>query len=977
MLTSSAFGHLRGRAVPAPHGCRRRHALSSMAAAVMLVMIVSAAASAGTYVDAPSDPTYVNNAGGRNVLDAGETAVSTGGTHGHSSSAIIATDGEGFSAGDIWVTNSSGSSYSLGMKTFGSGSVTNAGNIYVKAEPGSTGWSAPAQRVSGMAVDGGTAINEGLISVVSGSGMRDNSGTVAKAMINTGTIAVEGAEGVGILFRREGADTTVRNDGTILVSGGGVGVALINDPSSSDAPGALDGKVFTNTGSILAGEDGTAILVAGTADAVIALEGNSRVEGLISLQDTSNRLAVSGVGANGTETLHVKGAFSGSVTGSDIAFTADSDIVLDGAFSVDRASRLAMTGVTLAGSGTAADRGLLVIDDGTATFNGGTAAGGFLGGVSVQHGSVVLTDALFSGNELSGASVVSNGGTLIFSGSNRFENNGSDVDNRGVMIVADGTTLLNSGYAQTGADSALVVRSGAALGIASPDLGGVTVGEGKAVLALGQKLDLSRGGTISVGGTERSGGAQASFGADSVLVLDGRIAGDGAAITGSGALSVAEGSTLYIANAQDGGNYVITDGLSTGDGYWTTANLLAGRLMEVGIDVRDGRVVVSTEGRNAAVVLPGVIPVSALNAMTAGRLYDVDASAMGVRFLSRAMDNGGAYLADDAMAVDTVNEVSRAAVTAGVQNTALRLAGAGAEQIGRHLSLSFSGDVRGHGAGLWAAPVYGNLRTHGMTSPGTSVRGNVGGVVLGLDAVEGGFLGGTVRAGAAVSGGAGRSESRGTAVSADNVYNFGGVHLYAGWTLDDLNVAADAGYVMTDHDLTMRLPAGLGMGRAGAGVDTGVLTAGLRAEYRIRTSAADIIPHAGVRFSALHTGSHGLNIDGSPLNRVRSDTQHIVQFPAGVTVSGDIDVAGWNVKPLVDLSVIPSAGDTKNTTAVSYAGIGAEDVVKSRIMDATSWAGTVGVQAEKDGFSFGLHYGLQASAHETDQSVGMGFSWKF
>lgn len=75
--------------------------------------------------------------------------------------------------------------------------------------------------------------------------------------------------------------------------------------------------------------------------------------------------------------------------------------------------------------------------------------------------------------------------------------------------------------------------------------------------------------------------------------------------------------------------------------------------------------------------------------------------------------------------------------------------------------------------------------------------------------------------------------------------------------------------------------------------------------------------------------------------------------------------------------MIPSAGDTKNTTAVSYAGIGAEDVVKSRIMDATSWAGTVGVQAEKDGFSFGLHYGLQASAHETDQSVGMGFSWKF
>ena len=37
----------------------------------------------------------------------------------------------------------------------------------------------------------------------------------------------------------------------------------------------------------------------------------------------------------------------------------------------------------------------------------------------------------------------------------------------------------------------------------------------------------------------------------------------------------------------------------------------------------------------------------------------------------------------------------------------------------------------------------------------------------------------------------------------------------------------------------------------------------------------------------------------------------------------------------------------------------------------------VGVQAEKGNFALGLNYGIQASSHETDQNVNVGFSWKF
>ena len=252
-------------------------------------------------------------------------------------------------------------------------------------------------------------------------------------------------------------------------------------------------------------------------------------------------------------------------------------------------------------------------------------------------------------------------------------------------------------------------------------------------------------------------------------------------------------------------------------------------------------------------------------------------------------------------------------------------------------------------------------------------------VALGDDIVAQGVNAGVVvrEAAKAINGGGGKTETRGTATSTENSYNFGGVNLYAGWNLDSLNVMASVGYAMADHDVEMNLPASLGMGRADADVDTNAFIADLRAEYQINTSVVDVLPHAGVRYTALNTESHDLKVNGSTLNSVASDTQHIVQFPIGVTLSKDIDVSGWNVKPLADVSVIPAAGEKKNTTKVSYTGVNAVDGVNTRIMDSTSWSGMVGVQAEKGNFALGLNYGIQASSHETDQNVNLGFSWKF
>lgn len=624
------------------------------------------------------------------------------------------------------------------------------------------------------------------------------------------------------------------------------------------------------------------------------------------------------------------------------------------------------------------------------TFKNNSANGskeGFGGALYNGKGSLTVADSTFTGNTAStagGAIYNAAKSDLTFTGTNTFTNNtangvANDVYNAGSMTVESGVTRLDSGYTQEGENSVLKVNTGATLAVAMPDMGGVTASKDEAMLALGDQITLG-GGKLRVGNVAENDAHDVAFGSNSVLVVDGKVSAESPIINGESGetLSVADGSKLYIANAQAGEAYTITDGLDA-DGYWKNANLLAGRLIEAEVSQDGDSIVVETEAKDAAKVLPGIIPVAALDTMVGSNLNDTDSASMGIRFLSRAMDNVQ-YMPSDATATAMVNEVSRAAVTAGVQNTALRLADAGVDQLTHHLSLSFFGkenSIHKDGVDIWATPMYGNTYTHGMVASGTAVRGNYGGVTLGADAKVGEILGGKVRVGAAINGGGGKSETRGTATSTDNEYNFGGVNLYAGWNLDSLNVMASVGYAMANHDVKMNLPAAMGMGQAKADVDTNAFIADLRAEYQINTDVVDILPHAGVRYTALNTESHDLKVNGSTLNSVASDTQHIVQFPLGVTVSKDIDISGWNVKPQADVSVIPAAGEKKNTTKVSYAGIGALDSVNTRIMDSTSWAGMVGVQAEKGNFALGLNYGVQASSHETDQSVSVGISWKF
>jgi len=509
--------------------------------------------------------------------------------------------------------------------------------------------------------------------------------------------------------------------------------------------------------------------------------------------------------------------------------------------------------------------------------------------------------------------------------------------------------------------------------------------EVSAAIAIMSAQKLSASGSLLANGELTMASADAEkfaepgtavFKSGSLLMVNSSATASGAALSGCGGrLSVEEGAQLYIHDAKPGQSYVIVDGFSEDSSIegWKDSDLIANRAVDVQFIFSDNSMeALPDKNEDFAKDYPDILVPNAINALE----IKSDSEIMGVRFLSKALNP--ALLSDEEF-VGVTNEVAHAAVTAGVQNTSLRIADAASNTVLGHMSLSQhdgSKAIHASGVDFWAAPMYGNLYTSGMVTSGSSVRGQFGGLALGADLEAGQFLGGKFRLGAAINGGGGQSETKGNVTSTQNDYDFGGLNFYAGWNSGALNVIASVGYGFGNHEVEMGIPV-TGIGSAKADIDTSAFTADLRAEYQLKTPYVDILPHAGIRYTALKTDAHDLKANGSVLNSVESDTQNIVQFPVGVTLSKDFDLAGWNVKPMADVSIIPATGDKKASTKVNFSGLDAWDSVNTRVMDSTSWAGTVGIQAEKGNMTFGLNYGVQASSNETDQNIQVKFGWKF
>ena len=491
-------------------------------------------------------------------------------------------------------------------------------------------------------------------------------------------------------------------------------------------------------------------------------------------------------------------------------------------------------------------------------------------------------------------------------------------------------------------------------------------------------------GAVMVDGTKTSAPVltpnTATFADGSLLLVDGSGLNGAAALTSQGGtLNVDAGAKLLIDNITQG-EYAITSGFSVsnvqgwnGDNLSTPDNLIG---LVLGKDA-DGSMKVQATARRSSDVFRGLSLVNTMDAIWGKGLNDTESGNMGIRFLSRAVNENHLPKADT---VHTVDGAAQIAVAGGVQGMAVAAADAPVRAIQDHASLSHmtttrEGAIRKDGLNLWINALYGaeHARNLGAGSLDGGYNADFGGIVFGGDYAFGDF-----RVGMALNAGSGTARSRGDFNATKNDFDFWGMNLYGSWSRDQFNIVGDLGYSANKNEVKQDLPTTMQLGQLRADVDTGVLTAGLRGEYRFETDWADVTPHVGVRYYNLRTDGFTSRIDDHDVFRVGRDTQEIWTFPIGVSFSRDFETSsGWKVKPRADLSVVPAAGDLKAKTKVRVPGVAASDTIKARIMDSVSLDGTLGLEVQKDNISFGLDYGIRASEHKAGHGVNVSFTYKF
>ena len=581
------------------------------------------------------------------------------------------------------------------------------------------------------------------------------------------------------------------------------------------------------------------------------------------------------------------------------------------------------------------------------------------------------------------------------------------------LLVGDGSVVNIGGMSGADLRTALA-EAGMSVG---PNL---TLGDGQSALALDSPVTVSSAGKIVVDARVDASGKidsaavnhQAYFGADSVLVVDASKLGADAAITGTAGGSVdnsaviAPDAHLQVVNATKG-EVTLLDGFAAGiasdelggtDFGWvknSVANPDRMLTSTAAVDPAAGSVTLTNTVNKASDVLPGLD--GELNPAMAdvwdNAKNDVNAEARGVRFLSRAARAD--YIADARQAAVTIESAARMALVGAVPQMTMAASNAAGNAVTQRTGLAqpggnaiqsmgtdgsmqtgaSAGDAAKTGFAMWIMPLYQSSNGFGMKAGNFDMdfSGGLGGVAIGADYT----FDNAIRAGITFNIGGGYAQGSGDLNETTNNMNFWGIGAYAGWTPGNFGLTADVNYTSTYNKLEQDLPASMQMGKLKSDVTAYAISAGLRGEYKIETSALDIIPHVGVRYMSLNTDEYDVK-SGGTLLKGDAINQSIWTFPIGVAFSKQIETGnGWHFKPSLDLAVIPAAGDIDARSDVRFTGTGTKAELDTQTMDYVSYMGQAGLEFGNDTTSLGVNYNIQLGAKSTAHGVFGTFRYEF
>lgn len=488
-----------------------------------------------------------------------------------------------FAFGEVTFTGSEAVSY-INQANFGRINLSGANTVLTLTGESAAGLSVSIQSQGVISGEGGLTVDGGVFIASVGSRLHALSG------VNTYTGA-----------------TTINKDTLLIWSNGSIASSVV----TIGAEGVLetDGNSFTgspavtNNGSFLVNGSETIGSLAGSGSVTIAAG-----TGLLT-------------GTNNTSTT-----FSGTI-GGDGAFTKTGTGMMTITGTVDLAGSLTVNGGTLALSGNNTIGGGITVGGGTLRLNGNNAAGGAAGRITTTGSVIDYADGITMATPITLASdttqlqvttgsatqsgvigetggarplAKTGAGTLVLTGSNTYT--GGTTISGGTLQVSSGANLGGNARNTVTLDGGtLRATNGIAInGIVTAAGGTINIGAGQFNV---QSYDTQFGGLL----TKTSDGPSTLYlfgtgtGAGGIRLENGTLGLRNGRAMGTGQLSMAEGTRLFL----DAGSIVMPNVIVLGAGTGSTIFTAGVGSSEISGIISGGSLTVGNTGVPATLILSG------------------------------------------------------------------------------------------------------------------------------------------------------------------------------------------------------------------------------------------------------------------------------------------------------------------------------------------------------------------------------------
>ena len=252
--------------------------------------------------------------------------------------------------------------------------------------------------------------------------------------------------------------------------------------------------------------------------------------------------------------------------------------------------------------------------------------------------------------------------------------------------------------------------------------------------------------------------------------------------------------------------------------------------------------------------------------------------------------------------------------------------------------------------GVWAKYMHRKYETDGMSSSVGGIHSSTDydGILVGMDLAKNGKF----QSGVAIHYGSGEGDG----LISHNDYDAWGITLYGSLKDEEAgtNLMADIGWMTSDNDIDGTVNGT----RMSADRDVDTWTIGIRGEKEFVSGRNQIVPYAGLRYMSVNPGSYTTCYGGKEAFHNDAENQDLWLLPIGVSFRNEtVTNSGWRITPKLDLSYIWAFGDTDTDMTVNASGYTGN--LYYDVMDDSSWLATLGVEAEKDAWTFGINYGYQ------------------